>query len=285
MTLGDVLTLATKRLRDAGVEGPRRDARLLAGEILGLDTAAMVAHPERVLTAAEQAAVEAAVARRMAREPVSRILGEREFRGLRFALTDDTLDPRPDSEVVVETALDLVADVAAPRVLDLGTGSGCLLLAILAARQDALGVGLDAAAGAVSAAAANADALGLSARARFVCGDWRRAGWMEDLDGPFDLVVANPPYIPDADIAELAPEVRDFEPRLALAGGADGLEPYRVLVPSLTALSVPGGGVVFEVGIGQAEAVATMLTTAGMSEVAVFPDLGGVARAVAARRV
>ncbi|WP_337997932.1 peptide chain release factor N(5)-glutamine methyltransferase [Oleispirillum naphthae] len=282
--LGTVLRTATERLRAAGVEGPRRDARLLAGVVLGLGTAEMVAHPERRLTAAEVAAVEAAVARRASREPVSRILGEREFRGLRFALTADTLDPRPDSEVVVETALRLLEGVAAPRVLDLGAGTGCLLLAVLAERADAAGVGLDAAPGAVAAAAANAAALGLSARARFVCGDWREAGWAAALGGRFDLVVANPPYIPDAEIAGLAPEVREFEPRLALAGGADGLAPYRILVPALAELLAPCGGVVFEVGLGQAEAVAAMLETAGMAGVGAFADLGGVARAVAARR-
>lgn len=283
-TLGDILAAAAERLRLAGVEGPRRDARFLMGEVLGLSTAEMVAHPERPLSAAEAAAVEAAVARRARREPVSRILGEREFRGLRFALTADTLDPRPDSEVVVETALRLLEGVAAPRVLDLGTGTGCLLLAVLAERADAMGTGLDAAAGAVAAAAANAEALGLAARARFVRGDWRQAGWTAALGAPFDLVIANPPYIPDADIADLEPEVREFEPRLALAGGADGLAPYRVLVPALAELLAPRGGVVFEVGIGQADAVAGMLAAAGMTDVAASADLGGVARAVTARR-
>ncbi|MGE4528997.1 MAG: peptide chain release factor N(5)-glutamine methyltransferase [Rhodospirillaceae bacterium] len=283
-TLGDILAAVTERLRAAGVEGPRRDARLLAGVALGLSTAEMVAHPERVLSAAEVAAVEAAVARRERREPVSRILGEREFRGLRFALTAETLDPRPDSEVVVEAALRLLEGVAAPRVLDLGTGTGCLLLAVLAERADAVGVGLDAAPGAVAAAAANAAALGLADRARFLRGDWREPGWQAALGGPFDLVVANPPYIPDAEIAVLEPEVREFEPHLALAGGADGLAPYRILAPALAGLLTPRGGAVFEVGIGQAEAVAAMLAAAGMAEVAAFADLGGVARAVAARR-
>lgn len=278
-TLGALLAAATARLREAGVEGARRDARLLAGEILGLSLADMIARPERVLGAEDRARLEAAVARRAACEPVSRILGSRAFYGLAFALGGDTLDPRPDSEVLVETALAAIAGRPAPRVLDLGTGTGCLLLAILAERTDATGVGLDAAPGAVAVADANAAALGLASRVEFLIRDWTHPAWRDGL-GRFDLVISNPPYIPDDDISALEPEVREFDPLRALAGGADGLDPYRVLVPQLPELLLPGGIAGFELGAGQAAAVAELFRRAGLEVTAVPKDLGGIERCV-----
>lgn len=275
--LGQILAASAARLREAGVEGARRDARLLIGHLLGIGQAEMVARPERVLRDDEVAAVEAAIARRAAREPVSRILGSREFYGLEFGLGAETLDPRPDSETLVEAALAAIADKDSPRVLDLGTGTGCLLLAVLAERSDASGVGVDAAEGAVAVAAANAEALGLAARAVFLQRDWTVPGWREGL-GRFDLVLSNPPYIPDADIAGLEPEVREFEPRRALAGGSDGLDPYRVLIPELPALLVPGGVAGFEFGIGQEGAVTALFTAVGLEVTATPRDLGGVIR-------
>lgn len=283
-TIGAAMAAATVRLRAAGVESARGDARILACRALGVDTAVLVAHPERELSAAEAAAFATMVARRERRKPVSRILGEREFYGLRFALGAETLDPRPDSETAVEAALERLAGIAAPRVLDLGTGTGCLLLAVLANRTDAHGVGIDAADGALATAAANAAALGLAERAAFLHRDWTQTGWMEGLGGPFDLAIANPPYIPDADVAGLEPEVAAFDPIRALAGGADGLDPYRILVPALKELLRPGGHVAFEVGIGQSDAVAALMTAAGLTVCEVRRDLGGVARCVVGRR-
>ena len=190
MTLGEVVAWAAGVLREAGVEGPRRDARVLIGALLGVGMAEMLAHPERGVSAAERAAVEAAVRRRAAREPVSRILGVREFWGLEFRLGAETLDPRPDSETVVAALLEGLGP--AGRVLDLGTGSGCLLLAVLTERPQATGVGVDAAAGAVAVAEQSAAALGLAGRAEFLLRDWRNPGWREGL-GKFHAVIANPP--------------------------------------------------------------------------------------------
>lgn len=277
--LGGLVAWAAGVLRAAGVEGPRRDARVLIGALLGVEMAAMLAHPERAVSGEERARVEAAIARRAAREPVSRILGHREFWGLDFGLGAETLDPRPDSETVVAALLERIAGVERPRVLDLGTGTGCLLLAVLAERPDATGVGVDAAEGAVRVAAENAAALGLASRAEFVVRDWTAPGWREGL-GRFDAVIANPPYIPDGDIPGLEPEVRAFDPMRALAGGADGLDPYRLLIPQLPQLLVSGGVSAFEVGIGQAEAVAALYIAAGMRAGGIADDLGGVPRAV-----
>ena len=275
--LGQILAASAARLRAAGVEGARRDARVLIGHLLGIGQAEMVARPERGLSADEVTAVETAIARRAAREPVSRILGSREFFGLEFGLGAETLDPRPDSETLVEAALAAIVGRDSPRVLDLGTGTGCLLLAVLAERTDASGVGVDAAEGAVGVATANADALGLAARAVFLQRDWTLPSWRDGL-GRFDLILANPPYIPDADIASLEPEVRDFEPRRALAGGLDGLDPYRLLIPALPAMLAPGGVAGFEFGIGQEGAVTALLVGAGLEVTATPKDLGGVIR-------
>ncbi|MBN2752829.1 MAG: peptide chain release factor N(5)-glutamine methyltransferase [Rhodospirillaceae bacterium] len=283
MTLGDILVAATARLKSAGVEGPRRDARVLVGHVLGLDTAAMILSPGRVLSVDEVADIEAVVVRREQREPVSRILGCRDFHGLPFALSPETLDPRPDSETVVDAALAFLDAVKTPRLLDLGTGSGCLLLALLAARGDAYGVGMDAAQGAVDAALRNAESLGLGARTQFLCRDWTDADWRNGL-GIFDFVVSNPPYIPDADVAGLAPEVRDFDPLRALAGGVDGLDPYRLLIPELPSLLKPGGGAVFEVGLHQDVEVASLFQDGGFEVVEILRDLGGISRAVVARQ-
>jgi release factor glutamine methyltransferase len=264
------------RLRDAGVETPGLDAKLLVGAALDLSRARLLIQADRVLDVEELRCIDTLVSRRATREPVSRILGRREFWSLDFALDAATLDPRPDSETIVDAALSLFPDRgAAPAVLDLGTGTGCLLLAILAERPNATGLGIDRAEAAVAAARANADRLGLGDRARFAVGDWGHG-----LIERFDLVVSNPPYIPDADIDGLDPEVACFDPRLALAGGADGLDAYRTIVPQLRNLLHPRGFVVFEVGAGQAEDVARLLSSHGLTGLGTRRDLSGVERAV-----
>ena len=216
----------------------------------------------------------ALIARRAGREPVSRILGRREFWSLDFAVTADTLDPRPDSEAVVAAALRWCEGrTAAPLVLDLGTGTGCLLLALLSEVPQATGVGTDIAAGAVAVAARNAARLGLARRASFL-----RADWDAGLEGAFDLILCNPPYVPGPAIAGLEPEVARWEPRAALDGGRDGLDAYRRLAPAIAGRLAPGGAAFVEIGDGRAESVEAIMAAAGLWRFAGESDLTGTLR-------
>jgi len=276
--LGPVLDAAAARLRDAGVEGARRDARLLLGAALGEPPARIMARPERPLSHAELARAEASIARRARREPVSRILGRREFWGLEFAVTPDTLDPRADSETLVAAVLKHIGDRSARLdILDLGTGTGCLLLALLSELPGARGLGIDISAAALEVARGNARRLGLGARARF-----EQRSWAEGLSGFWQVIVSNPPYIIEAQIGALSPEVALYEPRLALAAGSDGLDAYRELLPQLTRLTAPGGIVAVEIGAGQGDAVAHIMGRAGLSVSAVARDLAGTERCLLA---
>lgn len=277
-SVGALVAGAATRLAAAGVETARLDSRLLAAQAFGVDAAHLLAHPERPATEAGRRRFEALVARRQRREPVALILGRREFWGLDFRVTKATLVPRPETETVVERALACVVDRdAALSVLDLGTGSGCLLLALLSELRCARGLGVDISAAALKVARANAERLGLGDRARFLKSDWHG-----DVRETFDLVVVNPPYIADGDFALLEPEVSRFEPRSALAAGADGLDAYRALVPGLARLLNPGAHVVLEVGAGQADAVATMLEGQRLAVSGVHADLAGRPRALTA---
>jgi len=296
-TLAEAVDAATARLRSAGVESPRRDARLLICSLLGGGPELLLSRPERPLDDEEARLCEAAIRRREGREPVSRILGRREFWSLEFLLGPETLDPRPDSEALVEAVLAWVRRDAASgagrsdgshdlRVLDLGCGSGCLLLALLSELPEAEGLGIDAAPGAVALSERNARHLGLAQRARFREGSWHD-GLPPAPDGPgaagaWDIVVSNPPYIPSRDIAVLAPEVARHEPRLALDGGADGLEAYRALIPAAAAVLHPRGLLALEVGAGQAEAVSALLQGAGFAALNTACDLSGTVRCVLA---
>jgi len=226
----------------------------------------------------EQAAVEAMVARRAAREPLALILGRREFWSLEFAVSPATLIPRPDSETLIEAALAAFADRAPPgHVLDLGTGTGCLLLAALSEFRGAIGIGVDRSAAAAALAARNAASLGMTDRAAFACCDWAGA-----LHGRFDLVLCNPPYIPSSDLGSLMPEVARHEPWSALDGGPDGLSSYRQLMPELPRLLSPGGIAVLELGAGQAKAVTALAWEAGFSATA-RQDLSGIVRVLVLR--
>ena len=268
----------TARLAAAGVDGAALDARLLLMAALGCDRTALLSRAAETVPDAAAARYAGFLARRAGHEPVSRILGHREFWSLDFALGPATLDPRPDSETLVEAAL-----AACPgrdlRVLDLGTGTGCLLLAVLHDRPGAIGIGIDRSEAAVRTARDNARALGLADRAAFLVGDWANA-----LDARFDLVLSNPPYIPEAEIAALDPEVRDHDPRLALSGGADGLDAYRALAVALPDLLVPGGTAVVELGIGQAPDVTALFRAAGLDITGTPHDLAGIPRCVLSKK-
>lgn len=278
MTLSEATRAAACALARGGIETPELDARVLAAEAFGVGAADALVGAGRA-PAAGLDALDGFVARRLAGEPVARILGRREFWGLDFALAPETLAPRPDTETVVETALSFVADrSSALRVLDLGTGTGCILLALLAELPRALGVGVDLAPGSAGTARRNAERLGLAGRASFLAGRWAEA-----LNGRFDLVVSNPPYIESGAIAGLDREVRLHDPALALDGGADGLDAYRAILRDLPRLLAPEGSAVLEHGAGQGEAVAAIARGHGLDVAAASADLAGVRRALAVR--
>jgi release factor glutamine methyltransferase len=261
--LAGAVAAAATRLAEAGIPDARHEARLLAIEATGFAPTTLIAEPRRSVAGAQADRLAALVARRAAREPLSRVVGWREFWSLRFALTADTLDPRPDSETLVAAALETSRETGGRdrplSVLDLGTGSGCLLLALLSELPLATGLGIDISEGAVAAAEANARSLGLASRARFARGDWGRG-----LAGQFDLVLCNPPYIPAGEIADLEPEVARFDPLLSLAGGPDGLAAYRRLAVDLPQTLARDGRAFLEVGAGQADAVETILAAGGL---------------------
>jgi release factor glutamine methyltransferase len=275
--------LAT-RLQSAGIDSSELDARLLTGEALNLDLTGMIAAAGRVLTAQESKRLEAFASRRLAGEPVARILGQKEFWGMPFALSPETLVPRPDTETVVELALEMLRERPANRPLaiaDLGTGTGAILLALLSELPDATGVGTDISVEALATATANAVNLGLATRANFIRCDYASA-----LTGPFDLIVSNPPYIATSDVACLAVEVRDHDPRKALDGGPDGLDAYRALIPQAASILAPGASLVVEAGQGQAARIEALMTAAGLKpQRAPMADLAGVPRAVGARKM
>lgn len=276
MTRREAISFGAARLQAAGIETPRLEARLLLAQATGLTPEMLLGEPDRV---AEISRYDALLRRREAREPLALILGRREFWSMEFAVSDATLVPRPDSEALIEAARAAFPDGAHPpqRILDLGTGTGCLLLAALAEFATAFGVGLDVSPAAVSLARRNAAMLGFGDRAAFVVGDWAPA-----VAGRFDLVIANPPYLATAEILGLMPEVGLYEPRLALDGGIDGLDAYRVLVPVLPTLLTSVGVAVFEIGHGQAAAVATLAAGAGLTTL-LSSDLAGTPRAIVLR--
>jgi len=277
----------TETFRTAGFDTPQLDARLLIAYALGCDHTALLADGQRLLGNAEEATIVALAQRRLAHEPVARIVGAKEFWSLDLRLDAATLVPRPETETLVEAALAVVdrrGSRARPlRIADLGTGSGAILLALLSELSSAVGVGCDISSRAVSTARDNARRLSaqraLADRALFVVGDLTAA-----LRGPFDLIVSNPPYIASGDIAALAPEVRLFDPRLALDGGADGLHFYSAIAAAVPPLLAPDGAVVVEIGAGQAEPVAALFAATGLVPSPPRPDLNNVPRVVVASK-
>ncbi|HET6161742.1 MAG TPA: peptide chain release factor N(5)-glutamine methyltransferase [Dongiaceae bacterium] len=271
-----LLSEAQQRLALAGVEGPLRDARLLLQVAADIPVAMQIAYPERTVDEAAIALFDEFIARRADRQPIAHILGKREFWSLDFVVTPDTLVPRPDSETLVQAVLDRIENRKAPlRLLDFGTGTGCLLLALLHELPNATGLGIDISPRALDVAIENAVNLGLRDRAQFRLRNWDRA-----LVPFFDVVISNPPYIPTEAIQTLQPEVSLFEPPIALDGGPDGLDAYRHLADAAARLVKVGGLVAFEVGLGQTDSVIEIGHAARLLHIATVDDLAGVPRCV-----
>jgi release factor glutamine methyltransferase len=271
-SIGAFLCRAGQHLRAAAIENPRLEARLLLSTAMGVDTSALLRDPRAAVPETAAAQFAAMLNRRLAHEPMGFILGHQGFWTLDLAVSPATLIPRADSEALVEAALQ---GPAPGRVLDLGTGTGCLLLAVLSEHPQAFGVGVDLSPEAAALAADNARTNGLGERAVFLAGSWATS-----LQGGFDLVLSNPPYIESADIPGLMPEVAVHEPARALDGGADGLDAYRLIVADLPRLLAPHGRAVLELGQGQAPAVSALAKLAGLAVLGTHADLGGVERAL-----
>jgi len=268
--------------RNRGLDSPDLDARLIIGHALGLDHTALAAQAERRLLAGEAVAITSLANRRLRREPIARILGAKEFWGLSFRIDAHTFVPRPETETVVEAALEAIGErryySRGLRIADLGTGAGTLVLSLLAELREAFGVGTDISAAAIDCARYNAAAQG--ARAAYVACHYGAA-----LDGPINLLVSNPPYIPRAEIAGLEPEVRAFDPQVALDGGPDGLDGYRAIATEARRLLAPDGILVVELGAGQAGAVRSLFSAVGLASMTPRSDLSGTPRALVARRL
>jgi release factor glutamine methyltransferase len=274
----------TQSFREAGLDSPELDARLFVGHALGFDHSALASQSHRVLSASEWETISTLAERRLRHEPVARILGRKEFWGLPLRLNAETLVPRPETETVVEAALAALDQGRGRRhpmhIADLGTGSGALLLALLSELPAAYGIGTDLSLPALDCARRNAVELGLVARAAFVACDYAAA-----LKPPFDLVVANPPYVARADIATLDPEVRLFDPSRALDGGRGGLDAYRAIAGDIGRVLAPHGALVLELGAGQHHAVTKLFGAAGLAAGPVRHDLSGTSRALVVRRL
>lgn len=279
MTIGRAVNDLTVQFTAAGLDTPRLDARILVGHVADLTPALLFARTDQVLTPEKVAQVRTFGARRLAHEPVSRILGRREFWGLEFEVNPATLDPRPDTETIVSSALALKHQLPdAAGILDLGTGTGCILIAILSEWASARGVGIDQDQRAVETAMRNAQRLGVGPRAVFQTGNW-----CEGLTERFDLIVSNPPYIGEIERGDLARDVIDFDPPSALFAGADGLDAYKALIPGARDRLAPGGRLILEIGVTQADAVDSILIGSGMRVESRVPDLSGRTRVLIAR--
>jgi release factor glutamine methyltransferase len=280
-SVSEALNLLAQAFRTAGIEDADVDARLLVGHALHLDRARLIAQSDRILEAREINVINALAARRLKREPVSRILGQKEFWSIPLAITPDVLVPRPETETVVEGALDFVVRgglrMEKLRILDIGTGSGALLLALLRELPNAIGTGTDISTAALKVARENAARCGVEGRCTFVVCDIASI-----VEGPFDLLVSNPPYIAHDEIMSLAPEVKNYDPTVALDGGADGLAAYRAIAADAKRLLAPGARMFVELGAGQETAVRDLFTNVGLTAGIARPDLAGIPRVLGA---
>lgn len=276
MRLNEVLAQAAKRLEQAGIESAKLDARLLLQHILQCDHAAIVRDGHSDVSPENRQTFDGLLARRESREPLSYIVGYRDFWKDRFVVSADVLDPRCDSETLIEAMLEHKIPHDTPyRIADFGCGSGCLLLSLLREYSASTGTGVDLSEKALAIAVQNAKALMLSARVNFLQNNWASA-----LQNRFDMIISNPPYIADKEILTLEPEVKDFEPMMALSGGDDGLAAYRMLMPQIQRCLMPDGVAVLELGLGQADDVSQLAKSAGLSVVTIRADLAGVPRAM-----
>lgn len=274
LTIAEALAEAVEQLEEAGVDSAHLDARLLLSRVLGVSRAYLTMHADAYLSDSELMAFDVLVERRAAREPMAQILGEREFWSLNFRVTADTLDPRPDSESIIEAVLRYVPSKQSRLLMaDFGVGSGCLLLSLLSEYPRAHGLGVDMSAAALEVAEKNAHTLGLSTRATF-----HQTSWGEGVIGRYDVIVSNPPYIRESDMAALEPEVTQYEPHSALVGGEDGLEAYRALLPDVKRLLAPNGIAVLEFGQGQAADVTAIAEANELRMLETCKDLAGIER-------
>jgi len=278
----EALRLTTSRLQEAGIESAGLDARILLEHILGVSREELLFSLDLTLTTAQYTRLENLVEERKKRSPIAKLIGKREFWGLDFTVSAATLDPRPDSETLIEEILERVQDRAfALKILDLGTGTGCLLFSLLSEFPAAKGVAVDVSAEALEIARQNAASLGLVERVDFI-----HSKWAENIHGEkFDIIVSNPPYIPSAEIAELAPEVAVFEPKLALDGGVDGLDCYRTIIKQLPNLLAENGFAAFEIGIGQEKDIEKIAGENGLKLVTAKKDLGGIIRCLILQKI
>lgn len=274
MILKDLYSGVKTQLQQAGSQSPALDARLLISFALNMTHEAFVLNNEQKLSDEEIDTIHHLIEQRVAGKPVAKIIGKKEFYGRDFKTTMDTLDPRPDSETLIETVLKK-SDYDKPIVLDLGTGTGCLVLTLLAEMPTARAIAVDQSLAALNVAKENAWTIGVEDRVVFIQSDW-----FDQVLGQFDIIISNPPYIPQGDIDGLAKDVREYDPMSALVGGVDGLDPYRVIIPQSKAFLKPGGLIVFEVGQGQSDDVATLLENAGFGDVGIVNDLAGIGRVV-----
>ncbi len=270
---------AARRFGEAGLDSPGLDARLLLGHVLGLDPVQLVVNENLPVDEARRGDFESLVARRLQGEPVARIFKQKEFYGLLFALNEATLVPRPETELLVDEGVKFLSTHKKARILDLGTGSGAVLIALLSVLKNARGVGSDISERALEQARANGLGLGVENRAK-----WVQSAWFESLKGErFDLIVSNPPYIARGDLAKLPREVRGFDPVRALDGGVDGLEAYRSIVADAGAHLNPGGALMLEIGYNQAAVVKALCLQSGFQEMIVHCDLAGHSRVIVAQ--
>ncbi|MCP4394066.1 MAG: peptide chain release factor N(5)-glutamine methyltransferase [Alphaproteobacteria bacterium] len=289
-TAGELIKSISKQLSDAEIDNSDLDAKLLVAHVCEVEPNTLYSGSELEVSADNEHLIIKLVQRRLSKEPVYRIIGKREFWSLEFELSEGTLDPRPDSETIVEAVLESIQDKSSSlNIIDLGTGTGCLLLSVLSELSNARGIGVDVSENAVETAKKNSMNLGLGDRCKIVNSSWENDNFsdvvIDAINGRYDIVISNPPYICSQDIERLDEEVKDYDPLKALDGGEDGFDAYRVLVEKSYDILQSGGKIFFEVGIGQSEMLLKMLAEKGFEGCGIKHDLVGIDRCVFGEKV